>query len=99
MKTYDELTPLQQQVTARVEGLVEAMHDSTIAIPAPQAAFTELLRGRSCYDEQPSAGLNVARYTTAENISLPASLIGASFWTRCCLPLCTNISVTRWSGC
>ena len=79
VKTYDELTPLQQQVTARVEGLVEAMHDSTIAIPAPQAAFSELLRGRSCYDEQPSAGLNVARYTTAENISLPASLIGAPF--------------------
>ena len=79
VKTHEELTPLQQQVTARVEGLVEAMHDSTIAIPAPQAAFSELLRGRSCYDEQPSAGLNVARYTTAENISLPASLNGAPF--------------------
>ena len=72
-------TPLQSQVTARVEGLVEAMHDSAIVIPAPQAAFSELLRGRSCYDLQPSAGLNVARYTTAKNISLPTTLEGAPF--------------------
>ena len=73
------LTPLQRQVTARVEGLVEAMHDSTTAIPAPQAAFSELLRGRGCYDLQPSAGLNVARYTTAENISFPSTLEEALF--------------------
>ena len=99
VKTRDELTPLQQQVTARVEGLIEAMHDSTFAIPAPQAAFSELPRGRRCYDD--------GRVPDSMSLATPLRrtylfrrlLQGRLFWTRFCLLLCTNTSVTQWSGC
>ena len=33
-----------------------------------------MLRGRSIYEDGASAGINVVRYSTADNVSLPESL-------------------------
>ena len=47
--------------------------------PGPAAAFRELLRGRHIYEDGADAGLNVARYTTPENVSLPTTLEGSPY--------------------
>ena len=45
--------------------------------PSPQAAFAELLRGRSVYNDHSGlSGISVARYSHVSNVSLPESFDG-----------------------
>ena len=49
-----------------------------VEIPRGEAAFSELLHGRACYDVSGnSSGASIARFSDARDISLPESLAGA----------------------
>ncbi|CAK0798609.1 unnamed protein product [Prorocentrum cordatum] len=65
----------QMKVHARIlECVAERMPPMETAIPSPRAAFSELLHGRSVYDE--SAGRNVGRLRNVGQISLPKTAVG-----------------------
>ena len=63
---------LQQEAHARVQQCVGA-YEPDDAIPSPQAAFHELLRGRDLYDGS-SANPNLATFTSVARISPQTSL-------------------------
>ena len=64
----------QQRVHARILDLVaDSMPPLETAIPSPRAAFSELLHGRSVYDE--SAGRNIGRLRNVGQISLPKTAV------------------------
>ena len=77
--TPEDASQTQREVTARATKLCGDMHEAVDAIPSQQAAFRELLRGRSIYEDVANAGLNVARYFSADNVSLPESLEGLPY--------------------
>ncbi|CAK0856443.1 unnamed protein product [Prorocentrum cordatum] len=74
-RTGDRSNIDQMKVHARIlECVAECMPPMETAIPSPRAAFSELLHGRSVYDE--SAGRNVGRLRNAGQISLPETAVG-----------------------
>ena len=77
--TPEVATHTQREVTARATKLCGDMHAAVDAIPSQQAAFRELLHDRSIYEDGASAGLNVARCSTADSVSLPESLEGSPY--------------------
>ena len=77
--TPEEATRTQPEVTARATKLCGDMHEAVDAIPSQHAAFRELLRGKSIYENGANAGFNVARYSTADSVSLPESLEGSPY--------------------
>ena len=70
---YEEWDSLQEEVVARVDDNVSYMlSDPTYAAPSPhgRAAFAELARGRSLYDDNGALG-NLATYKS-DRVSLPS---------------------------
>ena len=77
--TPEEATHTQREETARATRLCGDMHAAVDVIQSQQAAFRELLRGRSIYEDGANDGLNVARSSTADSVSLPESLEGSPY--------------------
>ena len=70
-------SPLQTLGLERVRSTVLNAVREPVERPSPQAAFTELLRGRSVYNDQAGlSGISVARYSHVSRVSLPKCVDG-----------------------
>ncbi len=62
----------QPELYSRMRESVSEQTDGA-AIPGQQAAFNELLHGRSIYSADGTGGINLASYSTPQKVSLPTS--------------------------
>ena len=97
------MRPRQKQTLGldRVKRTVLGVVREPAERPTPQAAFSELLRGRSVYNDHADlSGIGVARYSHASKVSLPECVGGCPSLRELLLPECErHFGITALSPC